>query len=250
MPDRFISELKSQAAKIAVELSDGQAASFLVYRRLLYGGGSPGGLTAVPEERCLQEHFIDSLTACGTGKFRAGLRVADIGAGAGFPGVPIKIAVPEIEVFLVEPNAKKAAFLRRLVLTLGLAGVGVLEERVENIGCDPQYREKMDVVVARAVAALPVLLEYALPLLKPGGWFLALKGPRVKDEIGPAETAAGRLGGRIESTHSPVGVAPGVNRVIVQVQKVRETPPGYPRRVGVPAKRPLGGYKSEPKKRQ
>lgn len=198
-------------------------------------------LTAVPEERFLTEHFIDSLTLCQTGKIGAGQGLADIGTGAGFPGLPIKIAMPGIELHLIEANAKKAEFLKHVISELALRGAYVHKMRAEEAGRRPDLRAAMDVTAARAVAGLPVLLEYALPLLRVGGWFLAMKGPRLDQEMAAAREAAAELGGRIDPVYKPFGLPEDVERVIALAQKTGPTADKYPRRAGLPAKRPLGG---------
>jgi len=233
--------MKRAAASLGIDLSRHQLEAFKKYRSVLAAANKSANLTAIPEDRYIDEHFIDSLTLCAAGKVGNGLRVADVGTGAGFPGVPIKIVFPRLELHLIEASRKKAGFLERLAGELGLEGVTVHRLRAEEAGRQPQLREKMDVVVARAVAGLPVLLEYALPLCRVGGWFLAMKGPKLSEEIEASERAALELGGRIDSTLAPFGPAEELKRVIVLVQKVKETGGRYPRRVGAPAKRPLGG---------
>ena len=168
-----------------------------------------------------------------------GKRLIDIGSGAGFPGIVLKIAYPGLQLTLVKSVGKKTDFCRHVVKTLGLDNVEVIQERAENIGQCSAYREQFDWAVARAVAALPVLVEYLLPLVRVGGNMLAMKG-----ESGPAESHASEhalrmLGGHLRQL-LPVTL-PGVaeERYLVIVDKVAATPTRYPRRVGIPTKRPL-----------
>jgi 16S rRNA (guanine527-N7)-methyltransferase len=162
----------------------------------------------------------------------------DIGAGAGFPGLPLKILRPELRLTLVESIAKKAAFLRHIAETLGLADVEVVVARAEVVGRDPAHRERYAVAAARAVAELRVLAEYCLPLCRVGGRFLAPKGSSAGDEVQAALPAIERLGGRLAAVE-PVDL-PGLEpRTLVVVEKIGPTPPQYPRAPGVPAKRPL-----------
>ena len=162
-----------------------------------------------------------------------------MGTGAGFPGIPIKIIYPKVKLSLVESVGKKAEFCRHVVKVLDLPGVEVIQERAENLGQNPAYREYYDWAVARAVAILPVLAEYLLPLVRVGGSILAMKGESGPAEAHSAEHALKVLGGHLRQL-IPVTL-PGVaeERYLVVIDKVAATPKGYPRNVGVPAKRPL-----------
>lgn len=240
MATEFLNGMKRAATSIGIALDDRQIKAFERYQEILATENKTTNLTALPIDKYVDEHFADSLTLCLTGKFAAGQKVADIGAGAGFPGVPLKIAFPDIELHLIEANRKKASFLQKLVAELELKQVFIHCIRAEEAARQAQLRENMDVVVARAVASLPVLLEYALPLCRVGGWFLAMKGPKLDEEIEPAKMAALELGGKVSSVITPFENAKGPGRVIVLVEKNRATGARYPRRPGVPAKRPLG----------
>jgi 16S rRNA (guanine527-N7)-methyltransferase len=166
-------------------------------------------------------------------------RLIDVGTGAGFPGIPLKIVSPKLQLTLVESVGKKAEFCQHVVNVLNLQGVDVVQERAEIIGQDPSHRERYDWAVARAVAILPVLAEYLLPLVRVGGSMLAMKGESGPAEAHSAEHALRVLGGHIRQL-LPVTL-PGVaeERYIIMIDKVAATPDTYPRKVGVPAKRPL-----------
>jgi 16S rRNA (guanine527-N7)-methyltransferase len=195
-------------------------------------------LTAITGEReIVTRHFLDSLRlALSWGDPPASL--IDIGAGAGFPGVPLKILRPQMRLTLVESVGKKAAFLKHLSLTLGLEEVQVITARAEAIGRDPQHREQYDLSVARAVADLRVLAEYCLPLCRIGGRLLAPKGARIDDEVQQAQHAITLLGGRIIAVE-PVALPEVEPRTLVVIEKVEPTLAVYPRAPGVPARRPL-----------
>jgi 16S rRNA (guanine527-N7)-methyltransferase len=166
-------------------------------------------------------------------------RVIDIGTGAGFPGLPLKIINPGMRLTLVESVGKKAEFCRHLVKTLKLEGVDVLQERAETLGQSPDHRQSYDWAIARAVAILPVLVEYLLPLARVGGAALAMKGESAHAEAHSAEHATHILGGRLRKL-MPITL-PGVaeERYLVIIEKVAATPDAYPRRVGLPSKHPL-----------
>ena len=164
--------------------------------------------------------------------------LVDVGAGAGFPGLPLKILRPELQLTLVESIAKKAAFLRHIVDTLALSNVEIVVARAEMAGRDPAQRERYDVAVARAVAELRVLAEYCLPLCRIGGRFLAPKGARIENELQAALPAIAQLGGRLVAIE-PVELSELEPRTLVIIEKITSTPPQYPRAPGVPAKRPL-----------
>src|SRR5215211_1202328 len=168
--------------------------------------------------------------------------LVDVGSGGGLPGMPIKIAAPELEATLVESTAKKVYFLRRAVETLSIEGTTITNARVEEIARTEAYRGAYDIATARAVARLSVVAEYCVPLLKVGGYVISMKGRPDDDEISEGERAAEKLGARV-STLRRVSRLPEIEekeRCLVILEKVEETPGEYPRKVGVPAKKPLG----------
>jgi 16S rRNA (guanine527-N7)-methyltransferase len=185
------------------------------------------------------KHFLDSLTCLKAIRSETVKSVIDVGTGAGFPGIPLKIVLPGIQLTLVESIAKKAEFCQHIINDLGLDNVLVFQQRVEDIGQKPDHREHYDIAIGRAVANMPVLAEYLLPLVRVGGSMLAMKGENAPVEAHNSEHAFQILGGRLRKL-IPV-ILPGVveERYIVIVDKVAGTPPTYPRRVGIPAKKPL-----------
>ena len=210
------------------------------YEQELLAWNERFNLTAIRDvEEVRVKHFLDSLTCVQAMRESPGKRLADIGTGAGFPGLVLKIVYPAVQLTLVESVGKKADFCRHVVNTLGLDNVEVIQERAENIGQLLAYREQFDWAVARAVAALPVLAEYLLPLVRVGGSMLAMKGESGPVESHASEHALQILGGHLRQL-VPVTL-PGVveERYLVIVDKVAATPARYPRRVGIPAKRPL-----------
>jgi 16S rRNA (guanine527-N7)-methyltransferase len=221
-------------------LSASQLAQFERYQELLLVWNQRLNLTAVRDPAAIQvRHFLDSLSAATVTGNLSGQRLVDVGAGAGFPGLPLKILCPDMELTLVESVAKKARFLEAVVEALELAGVHVLVERAENVGRLPGHREGYDWAMARAVAPLPTLVEYLLPLCRAGGRMLAQKGPKAAAELEEASWAIKQLGGGRPELHE-VHV-PGLDeeRAVVVVPKVASTPDRYPRRPGLPGKAPL-----------
>jgi len=230
--------LLNTAGAWGLRLDQRQIEQFARYSAELRAWNTRVNLTAITdEEGIVARHFLDSLR-CALSWGDAPSSLIDIGSGAGFPGLPLKILRPELRVALVESVSKKAAFLRHMIAVLDLRDVTVLTARAETVGRDPQHREQYDVVTARAVAELATLAEYCLPLCRVHGRVLAPKGSDIADEVARARTAIERLGGRVIDVESVT--IPGVEpRTLVVIAKVAPTPAAYPRAVGVPARRPI-----------
>ncbi|HEU4325118.1 MAG TPA: 16S rRNA (guanine(527)-N(7))-methyltransferase RsmG [Roseiflexaceae bacterium] len=230
--------LEQTAASWGLALSGAQIDQFQTYARELQDWNTRVNLTAITTtEGIVVRHFLDSLRCAQSWGTSPGSLI-DIGTGAGFPGLPLKLLRPELRLTLVESIEKKAAFLRHMVALLGLHEVEVLPARAEALGRDPQWRERYDVAVGRAVADLRVLAEYCLPLCRVGGRFLAPKGGEVAAELDEAKAAIHALGGG-DPLLEPVRLPETEPRSLVVVPKVAPTPPQYPRAIGVPARRPL-----------
>jgi 16S rRNA (guanine527-N7)-methyltransferase len=229
------------ARKLGVELTVEQLAAFDHYRRMLQDWNTRMNLTAIDSDEGIQvRHFLDSLSCLlALRPARPGMRLIDVGSGAGFPGLPLRLVCPQLQLTLLEATGKKVGFMEHVRDQLGLAAVTVIHGRAENLGQAPEHRERYDWAVARAVAELPVLAEYLLPLVRVGGWCLAQRGENALAEVHKADRALTLLGGRLERL-IPVelhGLAE--TRYLVVVQKVAPTPLTYPRRPGMPSKRPL-----------
>ncbi|MEN6394721.1 MAG: 16S rRNA (guanine(527)-N(7))-methyltransferase RsmG [Anaerolineaceae bacterium] len=225
---------------IGVSLSTEQLNILKKYEKELLEWNSLYNLTAIQEpEKIRIKHFLDSLTCLIVMREKPSERLIDVGTGAGFPGIPLKIACPQLQLTLVESVGKKANFCRHIVKSLALDNVEVVQERAETIGKLPKYREKFDWVVARAVASLPTLVEYLLPLAHIGGGVIAMKGESAIAEAHAADRAIHLLGGRLNRLE-PITL-PGVvdERYLVVIEKVAATPVQYPRHVGIPSKKPL-----------
>lgn len=228
------------AEKLALKLTPQQVAAFSLYEKELLDWNEKFNLTAIRDADGVRvKHFLDSLTCLQEMKSLPPNRLIDVGTGAGFPGIPLKILFPSMRLTLVESVGKKAVFCTHMAEVLKLENVEVLTLRAEEVGQLSTHREKYDWALARAVANLPILLEYLLPLVRVGGAVLAQKGETAHAEAQAAEKASRILGGRLK--HVTALTLPGVveERFLVVYDKVAATPPQYPRRVGIPTKNPL-----------
>ncbi len=243
-------KLLAQGAKeLGIILSGKQLEQFELYYQELIDGNERANLTAVTGyEETQIRHFLDSLSVClpfreGPNATLSGLpgvaRVVDIGAGAGFPGLPLKLAFPHLELHLIESVGKKTAFLEHLCDVLGLDGVAIHTGRAETLARQPHLRDSFDLALARGVARLSLLLEYALPFCRTGGTFLAHKHGGLGGELTEADNALLELRGQAAGVFQVT--LPGLtdDRVLAAFEKTDATPDRYPRCVGIPAKRPL-----------
>jgi len=231
--------LASGAHDLGIDLTPEQLDRFSRFADQLIEWNARFNLTTIIEPRDIViKHFLDSLSVMRAIPAKA-KRIIDVGAGAGLPGFPIKIARPDVSMVLVEATRKKCDFLEAMIKELKVYNVFVVNARAEDVGRDPDHREYYDVAVARAVADLPVLAEYLLPLVKVGGVAVAQKSKKVEEEVERADTAILLLGG-LDADVIPVTV-PGLpdERNLVVIEKIVETPEEYPRRVGIPSKTPI-----------
>lgn len=235
--EKYWISLLENAKELDIELTNNQLKQFQDYMKLLLEWNQKINLTAITEsEEIIQKHFIDSLTIL---KYiKENDKVIDIGTGAGFPGIPIKIVKPEIEINLADSLNKRINFLNIVIEKLNLMQVNTIHTRIEDLGRNKDYREKLDVVTSRAVASFNVLLEYMLPLLKIGGICICMKGSNI-EEIENSKKALETLGGEIEKVEELMLPGSDIKRNIIIVKKIRKTPMGYPRKPGIPRKLPL-----------
>jgi 16S rRNA (guanine527-N7)-methyltransferase len=234
--------LRTRAATLGLTLTDAQTGQFQRYYQELIDWNARFNLTRITDYEDVQiKHFLDSLTAAviipqaakDSGRF------VDIGAGAGLPGLALKIAFPAIRLTLIEATGKKANFLRHIVQTLGLEGVEVEAERSETLAQHPRFRQQFDVALARALAPMAPLAEMTLPFCKTGGIVIAYKKGDIEAELAAARRAIGAVGGELLQRRlvDVEGLRDG--RCLVALRKVKPTPSEYPRRPGTPQKSPL-----------
>ena len=246
MTDSPLAPLTEDLNRLSLTLDDDALATFGRYLDLIFKWNERAGITSISDPAEAQHrHFGESLAllqalrAAGVLPVGKAARIADLGPGGGFPGIPMRIAEPALELVLVESNQKRADFLRLAVAELGLDGVEVVAQRIEDAGRNPALRASFDVVVARALAAMPVLVEYALPLLREGGVLAAPKGSRATDELSEAATAIEALRGE---ALVPLQLSVGADappQTVLLVRRSGVLDDRYPRRAGMPSKRPL-----------
>lgn len=232
--------LKNGLSNWKLELSDRQAEQFFLYYEMLIEKNKVMNLTAITEyEEVIHKHFIDSLALSLAEVFDGKGRLIDVGTGAGFPGIPLKIAFPELEVVLLDSLNKRVGFLNEVIHELGLNGIEAVHGRAEDAARNPEYREKFDYCVSRAVANLSTLSEYGLPFVKKGGYFIPYKSGKVMEEVKDAENAVKLLSGKIENTISFVLPDTDMERTLILIQKTAPINKKYPRKAGTPQKEPL-----------
>ena len=228
--------LKEGSKKLGIDLSDAQIDTLIKYKELLVEWNEKINLTAITDDfGVYTKHFLDSLTTLLTDKVKGD--VIDVGTGAGFPGLVLKIAKPEINLTLLDSLNKRINFLKEVSSEMGLEGIEFIHARAEDGA--RREREEFDTVVSRAVANMTVLAELCLPFVKVGGYFLALKGPMAEEELANAKRAIKILGGEIEDIFSAEIPFTDLSHKIIIIKKVRQTPMQYPRKAGIPSKTPI-----------
>lgn len=236
-------KLKSGAAKLGIYLTMQQLELFEAYYREIIEWNRRVNLTAITEYEEVQvKHFLDALTVAAAIDFKEkkkDLKTIDIGAGAGLPGIPLKIAFPGIRLTLIEATVKKAKFLEYVIKKLGLKNMEIVADRAETAAHDQRCREKFDVAVARAVAALPALAELMLPFCNIGGRCIAQKKGDIQEELKQSAKAIEVMGGVLREVKSVAMEEFADNRRLVIIDKIKPTPAAYPRRPGMPEKRPI-----------
>lgn len=236
--DNFKELMCSYGREIDIEFNDKQLSQFYEYMNLLLEWNEKINLTAITEpEEVILKHFIDSLTI--NKYIKENKTLADVGTGAGFPGIPLKIYRPDLNVTLVDSLNKRINFLNEVIVKLELKDISAVHSRIEDFGKDKKYRESFDYVTARAVANLSTLSEYLIPISKVGGKCICMKGNDVKEEIDNGKKAINILGGRIDRIDEFKLPNSDISRNVIIIDKIKNTPNKYPRKAGMPSKEPL-----------
>lgn len=232
--------LRAGAVQLGVPVTEGQARQLLAYQELLLAANVRCNLTAVHDAaEALEKHILDSISLLRVLDIRQEADVIDVGSGGGLPGIPLKIMYPQWCLYLLDSSAKRVRVMADMCAALQLTGIQALHGRAEELARDPSFRDSLDLAVARAVAPMAVLVELCLPFVRPGGAMVAMKGPAVEEELVAAQKALELLAGEVEardSFHLPFS---GARRELVLIRKVGPTDQRYPRRPGMPARRPL-----------
>lgn len=228
------------AKELGLDLSDREIDMFSEYKRLLKEWNEKINITAITDDDEIDvKHFLDSVSVFKSGLINGTERIIDVGTGGGFPGIPVNILKPDTEVVLLDGLNKRLKFLNEVIDTLGLQNISTVHGRAEELGRKKEYRETFDIAVSRAVASLNTLSEYCLPFVKVGGYFVAMKGPDVDEEIEQAEKAIEKLGGQIEKRIDIPLPSSDIVHNLLLIKKVKQTPSVYPRGGGNPKKKPL-----------
>lgn len=223
-----------------IELTDNQLEQFQIYYEYLVEVNQVMNLTAITEkEEVIVKHFLDSLSIASIIDMSQVNKLIDVGTGAGFPGIPLKIAFPHLQITLMDSLNKRVKFLNDTGEKIGIGNQIAIHSRAEELGKKKEYREQYDLCVSRAVANMSTLSEYCMPFVKVGGTFVSYKGNNASEEIERAACAIEKLGGGIEKQYEFVLPESDINRTFVLIKKVKQTPKQYPRKAGMPAKEPL-----------
>ena len=235
-----LDSFKQALEELEIQLSEKQINQFIQYYELLVEWNKVMNLTGITEwEEVVQKHFVDSLTLIHAIDLTESYKVLDLGTGAGFPGIPLKIAFPHLEIVLLDSLNKRIKFLNEVIAQLGLTGISAYHGRAEEFAKKTEYREQFDLVVSRAVANLSTLSEYCIPYVKIGGYFVSYKSGDVQEELEKSEKAIDILGGCLEDVEEFTLPQSDISRTLVVIEKEQSTKKKYPRMGGKPSKEPL-----------
>lgn len=234
--DRFLKSLE----KLNIHLNEKQVYQFMKYYEMLIETNKVMNLTAITDfDEVIDKHFVDSLALIQAIDLNKELKVIDVGTGAGFPGIPLKIAFPELDILLLDSLNKRIHFLDQVISELGLENIQTIHGRAEDFGKNPLYREKFDLCVSRAVANLSTLSEYCVPFVKVDGYFISYKSGKVQEELDASRHAVDILGGKVEKCLHYALADTDMERSLVVIHKLKPTKKAYPRKAGKPSKEPL-----------
>nr|WP_330362172.1 16S rRNA (guanine(527)-N(7))-methyltransferase RsmG [Lacrimispora saccharolytica] len=242
MTGAFEEKFQNELNLLSIELKNYQINQFYDYFQLLIEWNKFMNLTAITEmDEVITKHFVDSLSLVKAVKEMRtkNYRIIDVGTGAGFPGIPLKIAFPDLKITLMDSLNKRINFLNEAINRLELKEIEAIHGRAEDLGRDPLHREQYDLCLSRAVANLSTLSEYCMPFVKPGGYFIPYKSGKIEEELGAAKHAIFLLGGNVEEVKTFLLPGTEVERSLVKIVKNHGTSKKYPRKAGLPSKEPL-----------
>lgn len=232
--------LKEGALSYNINLNQEQVEQFIVYKDLLKSWNEKINLTAITDDMdIIKKHFIDSISIVKSGVLKDGMSLIDVGTGAGFPGIPIKIIMPGIKVLLLDSLNKRITYLNEVIKGLKLKDIEAVHGRAEEFSRNDKYRERFDIATARAVANLSVLSEYCIPYVKDKGYFIAMKGPSIDEELQSGKNAISTLGGKFVEIVKTEIPGEDFNHNIVIVEKIKKTEGKYPRKYAQIEKKPI-----------
>ena len=235
-----LDSFQKDLAELKISLDENQLCQFMSYYELLIEWNQVMNLTAITDfDEICKKHFIDSLSLVKAYDMSTSLSLIDIGTGAGFPGIPLKIAFPNLKITLLDSLNKRVVFLQTVIENLKLGNIEVIHGRAEDYAKEEKFREQYDLCVSRAVANLSILSEYCIPYVKTGGCFISYKSEKLTEEIKEASKAIDVLGGRIENRIEFEIPGSDIYRNLLIVYKEKETPAKYPRKAGIPSKKPI-----------
>lgn len=238
--DYDLQQFRKDLDSLSVSLTDEQIEQFIIYYEMLVEKNKVMNLTAITEfDEVLKKHFVDSLSLVKAYDMTQDISVIDIGTGAGFPGIPLKIAFPNMKITLLDSLNKRIGFLQEVIDTLELEGIEALHGRAEDYAKPGKLREQFDLCVSRAVANLSTLSEYCLPYVKVGGKFISYKSEKISEEMKEAEHAISVLGGKVENQVAFTLPDSDIYRNLFIITKCNETPRQYPRKAGTASKNPI-----------
>lgn len=228
------------AEELNIELTDEAIKNFEDYKQLLKEWNQKINITSITDDVEIDiKHFLDSITAFKTNLLDGEKSLIDIGTGGGFPGIPLKIVNPDLNVTLLDSLNKRIIFLNEVINSLNLKNINAIHGRAEEFSNKPNYREQYDICISRAVASLDTLSEYCIPFVKVGGYFISMKGPEIEEELKLSKNAINILGGKVVDTILITIPESDITHSLIIIEKIKETPTKYPRGGGKPKKNPL-----------
>lgn len=235
-----LEKFKNGLQQLHIELSEKQMEQFLQYYEMLIEKNKVMNLTAITEfDEVVEKHFLDSVSLTQQLDLHQSLKVLDLGTGAGFPGIPLKIVFPELEITLMDSLNKRVLFLQDVISSLQLQNIEAVHGRAEEAAKNKKYRESFDLCVSRAVANISTLSEYCLPFVKIGGSFISYKSSTIEDELKDGKKGIAILGGKVKDVYKFTLSDSKLQRSFVIIEKEKKTPKAYPRKAGTPSKDPL-----------